>query len=71
MTLSERGRKGGEASGASRRAHGSKRWRTITFAVPPEDFAQLTEIVARDRTRYSTLAREAVQSFLADLEAGS
>lgn len=38
-----------------------------TFAVPPKDFAQLTEIVARDRTRYSTLAREAVQNYLAEM----
>ena len=68
MTLSERGRKGGKASGAVRRAQGSRRWKTITFAVPPEDYAQLTQIVERDGTRYSTLAREAIQSYLAEVE---
>jgi hypothetical protein len=61
------GRKGGKASGAKRSARPTRRWRTITFAVPPDDFAQLTAIVERDRTRYSTLAREAIQSYLSAL----
>lgn len=62
------GRKGGLASGAIRRLRPSTAWRTITFAVPPADYARLTAIVERDRTRYSTLAREAMQSYLQELE---
>ena len=65
------GRDGGIASGVARRSRGSKRWKTITFAVPPEDYAQLTVIVQRDGTRYSTLAREALQNYLTDVDEAS
>jgi len=61
------GRKGGLASGVVRRLN-PRRWRTITFAVPPSDYAQLRAIVERDCTRFSTLAREAVQNFLAEFD---
>ncbi len=70
MTLAERGRKGGLISGAVRRRQ-LRRWKTITFAVPPADYASLTVIVERDGTRYSTLAREAVQAYLCEMEEDS
>lgn len=68
--LSEWGRLGGIASGLSRRgllpprARRRTKWRTITFAVPPDDYARLTAITLRDGSRYSTLAREALQAYL-------
>jgi predicted DNA-binding protein len=42
-------------------------WRTVTLTLPPHDYQRLTAIVRRDRTTYATIAREALQSYLADL----
>jgi hypothetical protein len=52
------GRKGG------RHAKPRKGWRTVTCNLPPQDYATLAAVVERDRTRFATLVREAVQTYI-------
>lgn len=68
VTYVEAGRRGGLASGVSRRTHRTGRgWRTVNCTLPPADYAQLCAVVQRDETRIATIVREAVQSYLAEI----